>query len=126
MQHTLTGSLFFSLLVSATVFADGQHGRDMNHDALRHMDQSAMKAMQHGDGQAMQLTDGVAKKVDLKNGKVTLQHGEIANVKMPAMTMSYRVQQAQQLESIQAGDKVRFAVNKLNNDYVVTHIEVVK
>ena len=126
MKHTLTGSLFFSLLVSTNAFADGQQGQTGNHDAMQQMDQAAMKVMQHGDGKAMPLTDGVVKKVDLKNGKVTLQHGEIANVKMPAMTMSYRVKQAQQLESIHAGDKVRFAVDMLNNDYVVTHIEVVK
>ena len=75
------------------------------------------------NGRPTQLTDGVVEKVDLKNGKITLQHGEIVNV-MPAMTMSYRVKQVQQLESIQAGDKVRFALGKMNNDYVVTHIEV--
>ncbi len=114
MQHTLTGGLFFAMLAGSGAGATEQHNHGMDHEA--------MKAMPHDAGKAMQLTDGLVKKVDQKNGKITLQHGDIVNV-MPAMTMSYRVRQAQQLESIQAGDKVRFAMEKLNDDYVVTHIE---
>ena len=113
MQHTLTGGLFFAMLASSTAFAVAeQHNHSMDREA----------AMSHDAGKAMPLTDGLVKKVDQKNGKITLQHGDIEDV-MPAMTMSYRVKQAQQLESIQAGDKVRFAMEKLNDDYVVTHIE---
>lgn len=120
MQHTLMSSLFLALLVSTGAFAAEQHNHSqgMNHEAMQQMAPAATKAMP--------LADGVVKKVDAQNGKITLQHGEIANVKMPAMTMSYRVKQAQQLESIQAGDKVRFAVDKLNGEFVVMHIEAVK
>ena len=111
MLKILTSSLFISLLASSSVFAEEQH----NHS----------QGMGHEGMQAMQLTNGVAKMVDQKNGKITLQHGEIVKV-MPAMTMSYRVKQMQQLQSIHAGDKVRFALEKMNNNYVVTHIEVAK
>ena len=112
MQHTLTGGLFFAMLAGTGAGATEQHNHSMDREA----------AMSHDAGKAMPLTDGLVKKVDQKNGKITLQHGDIVDV-MPAMTMSYRVKQAQQLESIQAGDKVRFAMKKLNDDYVVTHIE---
>ncbi len=120
MQHTLTGGLFLALLASSGAFASEQHNhsKGMNHEAMQQMDTAAMKAMP--------LTDGIAKKVDQQSGKVTLQHGEIANVKMPAMTMSYRVKQAQQLEPIHAGDKVRFAMDKVNDEFVVVYIEAVK
>jgi len=40
--------------------------------------------------------------------------------------MSYRVKQAQWLESIHVGDKVRFAMDKVNDEFVVVHIEAVK
>ena len=136
MQRTLLSSLFISLLVSYSVGAEEQHDRGMSHDGMQQMDPAAMKAMHdnmhggkampHDDGQTMPLTEGIAKKVDQQGGKVTLQHGEIANVKMPAMTMSYRVKQAQQLESIHAGDRVRFAMEKVNDEFVVVHIETVK
>ena len=75
--------------------------------------------------EATPLAAGEVKKIDMKNGKVTLQHGDIANV-MPAMTMSYQVRNAQQLEGLGAGDKVRFTLKKINNDYIVTHIEAAR
>lgn len=120
MNHVLTSGLFITVLVSTGAFASEQHNHSqgMNHEAMQQMDHAAMKSMT--------LTDGIAKKVDAQNGKVTLTHGEVANVKMPAMTMSYRVKQAQWLESIHAGDKVRFAMDKVNGEFVVVHIEAVK
>ncbi len=88
-----------------------------------------MHGMNHADMQKMsiapQWVDGQVKKINQKRGKVTLQHGNIPNV-MPAMTMSYPVAQRQTIESLNAGDKVRFTLEKNNNDYVVTHIEAVK
>jgi len=115
MQHTLKNILFFLLLASSAAFADGQPGQALNHEAMKKMDMAQMKAMP--------LVDGVVEKVDQKGGKITLQHGEIASVKMPAMTMGYRVKQPQQLESIQPGGKVRFMMEKMGDDYIVTHIE---
>lgn len=120
MKHVLTSSLFFAMLVSSTAFAEGQHNHSqgMNHEAMQQMDMAQMKAMQ--------LADGIVKKVDLKGNKITLQHGEIASVKMPAMTMDYRVKQAQWLESIHAGDKVRFAMDKVNEEFVVVYIKTIE
>lgn len=127
MRHTLTSSLFLALLASTGAFAAEQHNHSqgMSHEAMQKAEHAQMKAMPHDDGQAMPLIDGTVKKVDLKSGKITLQHGDIANV-MPAMTMSYRVKQAQWLESIRAGDKVRFAMDKLNGEFVVVQIEAIK
>lgn len=138
MKNTIVSSLFMSLLVSSSVFAEekNNHSQGMGHEDLQQMDSAAMKAIQNNmhagnalpgdDGQVMQLTDGIVKRVDPNNGKITLQHGEIAKVKMPGMTMSYLVKHVQQLKIIHEGDKVRFALDKLNNGYVVTHIEVAK
>lgn len=119
MKYTLLSSLFLALLASTSAFAAEQHnhGQGMKHEAMQQIASAATKAMP--------LNDGVVKKIDMQNGKITLQHGDIANV-MPAMTMSYRVKKTQQLESIQAGDKVRFTLDKLGDDYIVTHIEVAR
>lgn len=109
MRHLFMNGLFLALLASTGALAGGQQGNAMKREATQQM-------------KAIPLTDGVVKKVDPKSAKVTLQHGDIPGV-MPAMTMSYRVKQAQQLESIRAGDKVRFAMEMLGGDYIVTHIE---
>lgn len=118
MQKTLMSSLFLVFLGSSSAFAAEQHKHSMGNDGMQQMDHTQMKVMP--------LSDGIVKKVDAQNGKVTLTHGEIANVQMPAMTMSYRIKQVQWLESIHAGDKVRFAMDKLNDEFVVVHIEAVK
>lgn len=89
--------------------------------AAEHQHNEAMQGMTMNAGQ--QWIDGVVKKVDQKKGQITLKHAAIANV-MPAMTMSYKV--APSLKGIQAGDKVRFVLEKNNDDYVVTRIEMVR
>lgn len=112
MRYTLTNILFLAGLAAFPALAAEQQ-------MTKH---EAMQAMSQGAAHVMPMSEGIAKKLDAKKGMVTLQHGDIADL-MPAMTMSYRVKRPQQLESIQAGDKVRFLLEKYGNDYVVTHIE---
>lgn len=75
---------------------------------------------------AAPLHDGVIKKLDQKKSTVTLQHGDLAEVGMPAMTMSYPVQHTHDLAALHPGDKVRFTLEKKQDDYIVIHIEAVK
>lgn len=75
---------------------------------------------------AAPLHDGVVKKLDQKKATVTLQHGDIAEAGMPAMTMSYPVRHAQELANLHPNDKVRFALEKKKENYIVMHIEAVK
>ena len=89
------------------------------------MNHEAMQAMSHGAGKATQMSDAVVKKINSKRGKITLQHGDIPNV-MPAMTMRYKLKDVKQLDGIHVGDKVRFALDKVGDDYIVTHLEVVR
>jgi len=119
MRYTLTSILFMAGLAAFPALAAEQHApaQAMNHEA--------MQAMPQGATHAMPMNDGVAKKLDVKNARVTLQHGDIPGV-MPAMTMGYRVGEAQQLKGIRVGDKVRFAMEKVNEEFVVVHIETVK
>lgn len=118
MKHVPVIGLISVLLVNSPVFAAEQHGLGMNHDA--------MPGMKQDSGETMMLNDGIAIKIDKKNGSVMLQHGTIPSVKMPPMTMSYRVKDALQLRSLHDGDKVRFMLEKQDSDYLITHIELVK
>lgn len=73
-----------------------------------------------------QPVDGEVKKIDTDAGKITLKHGEIKNLDMPAMQMSFRVSDPSWLKTLQVGDKVRFSADKVNGQFTVTAIEVRK
>jgi Cu(I)/Ag(I) efflux system periplasmic protein CusF len=72
--------------------------------------------------QAQALTDGEVRKIDKAQGRITLKHGEIRNMGMPPMTMVFRVKDAKALETLAVGDKVRFAVDRIDGQYMVTTI----
>lgn len=75
---------------------------------------------------AAQPVEGEVKKIDLDAGKLTLKHGEIKNLDMPAMQMSFRVSDANWLKTLQVGDKVKFSADKVGGQFTVTAIEVRK
>ncbi|XLZ70936.1 copper-binding protein [Massilia sp. SR12] len=68
-------------------------------------------------------TDGEIRKVDKPSGKLTIKHGELKNLGMGGMTMVFKVKDAAMLDKVQAGDKVRFTVDKT---MTVTAIELAK
>ena len=72
------------------------------------------------------LTDGVVQDVDAKTGVVTLKHGDIVNMAMPAMTMAFAVANKKMLDGVKTGDKVRFHVEMLNGQPMVPYIEMAK
>ena len=76
--------------------------------------------------QAVQLTEGEVRKVDKETGKITLKHGPIENLEMPAMTMVFQVKDEAVLDTVKPGDKVRFAAEKVKGNFTVTRIEAVK
>jgi Cu/Ag efflux protein CusF len=71
-------------------------------------------------------TDGVIKKIDLPAGKVTIAHGEIANLKMPPMTMSFKARDPAMLKPWKEGDKVRFRSAEVKGTLTVISIEAAK
>ncbi len=72
------------------------------------------------------MTDAEVRKVDKEAKKITLKHGEIKNLDMPAMTMVFQVKDAALLDAAKAGDKVKFRAEKVSGGYAVTAIEVAK
>jgi Cu/Ag efflux protein CusF len=73
--------------------------------------------------QAAALTEGEVRKVDKETKKITLKHGPIQNLDMPAMTMVFQVKDPAMLDQVKAGDKIKFAADKINGAYTVTRIE---
>lgn len=75
---------------------------------------------------SVDMTDGEVKKIDKSTNKITLKHGEIKNLDMPGMTMVFKVKDPGALDTLKAGDKVKFRAEKADGAIVVTEIQVAK
>ena len=69
------------------------------------------------------LTEGEIRRVDKEAKKLTIKHGPIKNLDMPAMTMVFQVSDPALLDKVKAGDKVKFQAEKKGDNYLVTRIE---
>jgi Cu(I)/Ag(I) efflux system periplasmic protein CusF len=67
--------------------------------------------------------EGEVRKIDTAQAKVTIAHGEIKALEMPAMTMVYRARPAALLDGLAVGDRVEFSAEKVDGQYVVTAIK---
>ena len=83
-------------------------------------------AVAAAQAQTAALTDGEVRKVNKDARKLTIKHAPIAALDMPAMTMVFHVKDPAMLEQVKAGDKVKFAAEKLGGAYTVTKIEVAR
>ena len=72
------------------------------------------------------FVDGEVKKVDKAAGKVTIKHGPLTSLDMPAMTMVFRVKDAAMLDQVKAGDSIRFKADKVEGAYTVTEYQAAK
>lgn len=72
---------------------------------------------------AVGLTEGEVRKVDKDTGKVTIKHGPLENLGMPAMTMVFQVKDPAMLDQVKAGDKINFMAEKVGGQYTVTRVE---
>jgi Cu(I)/Ag(I) efflux system periplasmic protein CusF len=76
--------------------------------------------------QAGVMTEGVVRKIDATNGRITLRHGPIVNLDMPAMTMVFRVQPVELLNAVKVGDAIRFHAEQRDGVLSVTAIQPVR
>lgn len=86
----------------------------------------AMPGMKMDATADMPMTDGEVRKIDKDNRKITLKHGDIKNLDMPGMTMVFPVKDAAMLDTVKAGDKIRFRAELENGVVLVTKLQVVK
>ena len=105
------------LLGTTSVFAASHAGAPMAKDDAKMTKQMAASA---------DMTDGEVRKVDKENKKITLKHGVIKNLDMPGMTMVFGIKDAGMLDSLKAGDKVKFKAEQTGTAIVVTEIQPAK
>lgn len=90
------------------------------------MSKSGMMGNMKSSDAAVSMTAGEVKKIDKDAGKITLRHGPLANLDMPAMTMVFRVKDPSMLSQVKVGDKVNFVAENLNGAMTVTKLEPAK
>jgi Cu/Ag efflux protein CusF len=71
-----------------------------------------------------QTVAGEVLRIDRAQGKLTLKHGPVPNLDMPAMTMAYRVQDPGWLDQLKVGDRVRFDADKVGGQFTVLRLTV--
>ena len=106
-SFTNTGSFEFACLIP------GHYESGMRGDVV-------VQAVGSAD---IEYTKGTVKKVNIKSGKVTIIHEELTNLGMPAMTMVFRVAEADMLEKMKAGDNIKFVAERLKGKLVVTDLK---
>ncbi|BDC86098.1 copper-binding protein [Aeromonas caviae] len=119
-------TLTLTLLLGLATHTGLQAEEIMNHQGH---DMAQMEGMNHEghDMAAMQteqtLTKGTITRLDAANGKVGIRHEAITNLKMPPMTMVFRVADPAQLQGLKVGDEVLFHAENPAGKLTVTAIQ---
>lgn len=92
------------------------HGHGGGHDTMH-----APAAAKHEAGAAH--SEGTVRRIDATANKVTIAHGPLDNLGMPAMTMVFAVTGEASLEGVAVGDRVRFVAGRDGDGFVVTALE---
>lgn len=108
-------------LITASLIAIASLGAVSVQAASDHADH-AMAAL----SAEMQMVDGQIKKLDKATGKVTLSHGPLTNLNMPAMTMVFKVSNTAWLDQMKTGDKIRFMADSVNGVITIVNFEPAK
>ena len=75
---------------------------------------------------ASEMAEGEVRRVDKDAKKITIRHGPLPKLDMPAMTMVFQVKDPAMLERVKPGDKVRFDAEKTGGAFTLTALEVAK
>ncbi|MBL4757819.1 MAG: copper-binding protein [Rhizobiales bacterium] len=71
---------------------------------------------------AAEYSQGVVRSIDTEAGKVTVAHGPLKNLDMPAMTMIFRVSEEAMLTSMSEGDEIEFVVERRNGKLTIIEL----
>lgn len=112
MKKTLIITALLALLGGAAPVAFAQADHNAHHGGTSVPTEAEVK-----------LAEGTVKKIDKSAGKLTIAHGPLESLGMPAMTMVFRAAEPGMLDQVKAGDKIRFAVEKVGGALTVTSLE---
>lgn len=110
MKKAFAAAALAATLLPPLAFADGAHGKK---------EQGGQGASAPADAMA----EGEVRRVDKDAKKITIKHGPLANLDMPAMTMVFQVEDAAMLDAVRTGDKVKFRAEKVGGAFKLVKIE---
>lgn len=110
-------------LCSASLALAQQIDHGAHHASSAQVAQNSADSAHNGNGVAGQMVEGEVKKVDKEAGKITIRHGELKDLGMPAMTMVFRVKAPAMLDQVKAGDKVNFVAEKIGGAFTLVKLE---
>lgn len=73
--------------------------------------------------QPSDMVEGEVRRVDKDAKKITIRHGAMPKLDMPAHTMVFQVKDPAMLEQVKAGDKIRFDAEKVGGAFMLVKIE---
>jgi len=68
------------------------------------------------------LSDGIVRGVDAPHATLTIEHGALANIGMPAMTMDYHAADPALLHGIKTGDPIKFRVENVHGALAIVKL----
>lgn len=120
MKHTTLKVLGVTALLLTAMTGPAAAQGSMDHSKMDHGKMGDMKA---GGLASADSVDGEVRRVDKATGKITLRHGELKQLDMPPMTMVFEVSDKAMLDSVKAGDKVKFKVISKDGKMIVTEMK---
>lgn len=81
-----------------------------------------MKPAASASKSSLPLVDAEVKKVDVEKGLIVLNHGDLPNLGMPAMTMGFDVADKKMLKDVKVGQKVKFQAEMVRGKATVTEL----
>ena len=122
-QRLFTRTTALALVLTALICAQA---RATNHQGGHgsHGDPGKPAAAASPQATSSEMTDGEVRRVDKEAGKLTLKHGDIKSLDMPAMTMVFVVKDKALLDKLKVGDKVKFKAISDAGKFTVTEMQV--
>ena len=91
-----------------------------------HADDAHHKNAEAKTAAGAMAAEGEVRKIDKDAGKITIRHGPLKNLDMPAMTMVFQVSDRAMLDRVKTGDKINFVADRINGAYTVMKLDVAK
>ncbi|OGT09860.1 MAG: hypothetical protein A2X77_04635 [Gammaproteobacteria bacterium GWE2_42_36] len=115
-----------SVVTSAQFLIDSEANLKGALDRLSAPDLSASTATSKSADQSDPTAIGIIKTIQLAEHQLTVSHQPISALNWPAMTMSFFVTNDVDLSQLKPGDKIQFDLNPKGDEFVITHIIVMK
>ena len=112
-------AVFFATAASAQM--KGMDMKDMDHKGMD-MKMEKKAAKKKAAAQSHHAS-GVVKSVDAGKGTVTIDHGPVASLNWPAMSMGFKAKDKKSLHTLKPGQKIDFEFVQQGKDYVITKVK---